>query len=455
MKNLNRRSFIKKSTVASAGIMAGAPFIKSSFATGHANDDINVAVIGIHNRGKAHFDALSKIPGVKITVICDVDQRLFPEGVSEVEKLTGYKPATEPEFRKVLDNKDIHAITIATPNHWHALMTIWACQAGKDVYVEKPVSHTLYEGRKMVEAARKYNRIVQVGTQGRSNVSTNNAVNFIHGGGIGDVYMSKGLCYKPRASIGHTLDGPIPEGVNWDAFLGPAPYRPFNENRFLYKWHWFWDTGNGDLGNQGPHQMDIARWVLNKRVHPVKIQCMGNYFVWDSDQETPNTLHVDYEYDDGKILQFEVRGLGTDSEGTMRIGNLVYGSKGWMNIDNEDSGKSQAEMTEIKLQESGFSSYQEDPGKAFSNQDPATQDSVLNNFKNFIECVKSRKWQELHADILDGHMSTSLCHLGNIAYRVKRALHFNPNDEKFINDPEADSYLTQMYRAPYLLPDPV
>ncbi len=455
MESLNRRSFIKKSAAVSAGVMAGMPFAARAREHKSANDTINVAVIGIHNRGKAHYEALSKIPGVKITTLCDIDQRLFAEGVSEVEKLTGYKPGTETEFRKILDNKDIHAVTIATPNHWHALMTIWACQAGKHVYVEKPVSHTLLEGRKMVEAARKYNRVVQVGTQGRSNVNTIATIKFINEGGLGDIYMAKGLCFKPRASIGHTPNGQVPEGVNWDAFLGPAPYRPFNENRFLYKWHWFWDTGNGDLGNQGPHQMDIARWALNKYEHPVRIHAMGNYFVWDSDQETPNVQHVEFEYSDGKLLQFEVRGLGTNSEGDMRIGNLVYGSKGWMNIDNEDSGKSQVMMADVNLLPSGFSSYKETPGKLFYNDDPANRDSVLNNFKNFIDCVKTGKWQDLHGDILEGHMSTSLCHLGNIATRLKRTLHFNPEAEKFVNDPEADSYLTRMYRAPYLLPDNV
>jgi predicted dehydrogenase len=455
MKNLNRRNFIIKSAAAGAGMIAGAPFIGKSFSKNSPNDTINIAVIGIHGRGKAHYEALSKIPNVKIAYLCDIDQNLFNTGVSEVEKLTGYKPAIETEFRKILDNKDINAISVATPNHWHALMTIWGCQAGKDVYVEKPVSHTVEEGRKMVEAARKYNRVVQAGTQARSNVATLEAIKFIQDGGIGDIYMAKGLCFKPRASIGHVRNSEIPAGVNWDAFLGPAPYRPFNENRFLYKWHWFWDTGNGDFGNQGIHQADIARWSLAKWEHPVKITAMGNYFVWDSDQETPNIQHIEFEYADGKLLQFEVRGLGTNDEGGVRIGDLIYGSKGWMNIDNEDSGESQARMAEVTLDPSGFSSYKESQGKSFSNNDPATADSVLNHFKNFTDCMRTRKWQDLHAEIQEGHLSTSLCHLGNIATRLKRTLHFNPSAEKFVDDAEADRYLTKMYRAPYLLPETV
>jgi predicted dehydrogenase len=385
-------------------------------------------------------------------LICDIDQRLLPGAVAEVEKLAGYKPDTETEYRKVLDNKKIDAVSIATPNHWHALQAIWACQAGKDVYVEKPVSHTVEEGRKIVEAARKYDRIVQTGTQSRSNIATLNAMKFIREGGIGDIYMAKGLCLKPRGSIGHTPDGNVPEGVNWDAFLGPSPYRPFNENRFHYKWHWFWDTGNGDLGNQGIHQTDVARWALNKKTHPVRIQGTGNFFVWDSDQETPNIQHLEFEYDDGAMIQFDVRGLATNSDGGMKIGNLVYGSKGWASLDSEDSGLTKSFMGNIALRPDGFSSYNETPGPEFRNDDPASADAVLNHFTNFIDCVKSRNQNNLHADILEGHLSTSLCHLGNIASRLKRTLHFNPETEKFVNDPEADQYLSKVYREPYVLP---
>jgi predicted dehydrogenase len=452
MENINRRSFLKKSTVASAGVMISKSAVAGVHRKNSPNETLNIAVIGIRSRGKAHYEALSKIPNVKIATLCDIDQRLLPEAVSEVEKLTGYKPKTETEYRKVLDDTDIDAVTIATPNHWHALLTIWACQAGKDVYVEKPVSHNILEGRKMVEAARKYNRVVQTGTQARSNTATVHALDFIKDGGLGDIYMAKGLCLKPRGSIGHVKDSPIPDGVNWDAFLGPAPYRPFNLNRFHYKWHWFWDTGNSDLGNQGIHQADIARWVLNKHTHPVRINGMGNYFVWDSDQEAPNIQMLEFEYEDGSILHFEVRGLGTNDEAGIRIGNLVFGSKGWMSISSEDVGKCQAHFSDIQLTESGFSSYNEENGPFFNNDDPARTDSVVNHFTNFVDCVRSRKWQDLKADIQEGHLSSSLCHLGNIACRLKRSLRFNPHAERFIGDEEADSYLTRTYRYPYILP---
>jgi len=454
MKNLNRRTFVKKSSVASAGIIMSAPMINNSIA-GSANDTVNVAVIGIRSRGKSHYRALAKIPNVRISAICDIDQNLLPAAVAEIEKLTGSKPATETEYQKILNNKDIDAVSIATPNHWHALQAIWACQAGKDVYIEKPVSHTVEEGRKIVEAARKYNRVVQTGTQSRSHTAIMEAMDFMNKDGLGKIYMAKGLCLKPRGSIGHVNNSEIPKGVDWDTFLGPAPYRPFNENRFHYKWHWFWDTGCGDFGNQGIHQADIARWALGKRTHPVRIQGTGNYFIWDSDQETPNIQQMEFEYEDGSILQFEVRGLGTNSEAGVRIGNLIFGSKGWMNMHDEDTGNPEVHYSDIKIKPSGRSSYKEEDGPKFTNDDPATANSVDNHFTNFIGCVRSGKWQNLNADILEGHLSTSLCHLGNIACRLKRTLHFNPSAEKFVNDSEADTYLTKMYRAPYLLPETV
>ncbi|MDH3649956.1 MAG: Gfo/Idh/MocA family oxidoreductase, partial [Saprospiraceae bacterium] len=292
MKEIKRRSFLKNSATASVGVVANIPGLTTTLIRKNPNDIIQVAVVGIRSRGKDHYRALAQFPNVRIAVLCDIDERLFPEAVAEVEELTGHKPATETIYKNVLDDKDIDVLSLATPNHWHALQTIWACQAGKDVYVEKPVSHTLEEGRKMVEAARKYNRVVQTGTQSRSNGATIDALRYVHEGHLGEIYMAKGLCFKPRGSIGHVKNGETPPGVDWDTFLGPAPYRPFNQNRFHYKWHWFWDTGNGDLGNQGIHQADIARWALQKETHPVVIRGFGDYLALDSDQETPNIQHL-------------------------------------------------------------------------------------------------------------------------------------------------------------------
>ena len=435
--------------------MMGLPLLGKAVNRADASDQVRVAVIGIRSRGKDHYRALSQVPGVTIAALCDIDQRLLPEAAAEVEELTGHRPRVETEYRKLLEDKEIDAVSIATPNHWHALQTIWACQAGKDVYVEKPVSHTVTESRKMVEAARKYNRIVQTGTQARSHPAVMQAMKFVKEGGLGDLYMARGLCLKPRGSIGKVQDGTVPDGVDWDRFLGPAPYRPFNMNRFHYKWHWFWDTGNGDLGNQGIHQADIGRWALNQQTHPVRIQSTGGYFVWDSDQETPNIQHIEFEYGDGRILQFEVRGLGTNDEGGVRIGNLLYGSKGWMKMHNEDEGAGEAYFSQVQIQPSGYSSYSEEPGPQFSGADPHATNSVVNHFSNFIDCVRSRRSQDLHADILEGHLSSSLCHLGNIACRLKRSLVFDPDQEVFPGDSEAGLYLTKTYRAPYVLPDTV
>ena len=452
-----RRDFINKSALGVAGIVVGGMGFsaKSYKSIMGSNERVNAAVIGIRNRGKVHYNALSKIPDVNIVSICDIDQRLIPEAQAEVEKLTGRKPSTETEYRKILERKDVDIVSIATPNHWHALQTIWACQAGKDVYVEKPVSHTVEEGRKMVEAARKYNRVVQTGTQARSQTATLNSMKFMKEDGLGKIYMARGLCLKPRGSIGHVKDSEIPQGVDWNTFLGPSPYRPFNLNRFHYKWHWFWDTGCGDLGNQGIHQADIARWALGKHTHPVRIQGFGNKFIWDSDQETPNMQQLEFEYEDGSILQFEVRGLGTNSESGIRIGNLIFGSKGWMSIENEDSGEGKVYYSDIKIKPDGFSSYNELEGPVFNNNAQDENSSMANHVANFIECVRSGKWQDLNADIMEGHLSTSICHLGNIATRLKRTLFFDPDGEKFINDKEADTLLTKNYRSPFLLPEKV
>jgi len=272
-------------------------------------------------------------------------------------------------------------------------------------------------------------------------------VKLLHDGYIGDVYMAKGLCFKPRDSIGRIKNTPIPEGVHWDIFLGPAPYRPFNENRFHYNWHWFWDTGTTDMGNQGIHQMDAARWGINKRVHPIRIHGTGNYYAFDSDQETPNTQITTLEYEDGKILQFEVRGLYTNAEDGITVGNLFFGTEGWMHFAGG--------------QFKTFFGRKNEPGKSMSRKDLASDPMDLAgpvgdpHFSNFIDCVRSRKMEDLKSDILEGHMSTALCHLGNISYRSGRKLIFNPYAEKFINDDDANSYLKRVYRHPYAVPDEV
>lgn len=448
MKTIRRRDFISKSAGTTGGIFVAPAYIKN-LVTKSPNERVNVAVVGIsgerprvrgiiRGRGIVHIRNYAKIPNVMLTTLCDVDERLFPNVMAEAESLYGARPKTVVDFRKLLEDKDIDAVSICTPDHWHALQTIWACQAGKDVYVEKPVCYNISEGRKMVQAARKYNRIV-MGGQLRSSKAAKEAIKFIHEGKLGKLYMAKGIVYRYRSSIGHVKDSPVPDGVNWDLWLGPAPYRPFNENRFHYTWHWFWDTSTTEFGNNGVYRMNFARWALNKNTHPVKIHCTGGFFGQDSDQEVPNIMHASYEYDDGMIIQNEVRCLPTNTEGIPGPHNVfIYSDIGWMT-----------------LSESGFNTFfgdKNEPGPSLSEND-IPEEERGNVWSNFIGCVRSRRLEDLDCDIQEGFMSTALGHLGVISYRTGRKLIFNPDTEKFVDDKEADSYLTRKYRSPYLMPE--
>jgi predicted dehydrogenase len=447
----SRREFID-SSAKTAATLAAVGAVTNSFAQGKtklnqkgANDRINVAVVGIRSRGMNHCEEWTKIPGVQVHTLCDVDENLFAERVARVEKMQGVAPKTEVDIRRLLENKDIDAISIATTNHWHALASIWGVMAGKHVYNEKPTSHNIWEGRKIVEAARRYNRIVAAGMQNRSIKGVIEAIKFLHEGGLGDLYMAKGLCFKPRDTIGKKLDGPVPEGVHYDMWLGPAPVRPFNPNRFHYNWHWCWDYGCADFGNQGPHQLDIARWGLNKREHPKKIKCVGGHYAFDDDQETPNQQFGTFEYNDGKIMQFEVRGLYTNNESNVTIGNLFYGSKGWMALDGPNWKT--------------YFGRKNEPGPSYDANESAADPMDLAgagssaHFANFIAALRANDVMKLNADIEDGHMSSSLAHLANISYRLGRELTFDSHAEQFENDPVANSYLTRDYRYPYVIPE--
>jgi predicted dehydrogenase len=440
MREPNRRHFLHdtaKLAAAIAAMPAARPAAASPFeeppeaSKPSANEKLRVAVVGVHGRGMDHVEGFCKQKNVAVAAICDIDPKAAEKAQHTVEKLApGEKPKYVQDIRRLLEDKTIDVVSIATPNHWHALAAIWAIQAGKDVYVEKPVSHNVSEGRRIVEAARKYNRIVQTGTQCRSHQGIKDAIDFVRSGKLGKVYMAKGLCYKPRGSIGHKPDGPVPAGVDYNLWLGPAPERPFNPNRFHYNWHWHWDYGNGDLGNQGIHQMDLARWGIAKNELPKAVQSSGGRFGYSDDGETPNTLTTSFEFDDCE-LQFEVRGLITNDELKVRIGDVFYGTEGILAITSYTNWQT-------------YFGPKLEPGPSGSGGG--------DHYANFVKAVRDRDHKVLNADIEEGHLSSAYCHLGNIAYRLGRKLHVNPTTETFVNDAEADTYLTRPYRAPFVVP---
>jgi len=460
-----RRDFIKKSVLGTAGItIGGMGFSSKSYASIiGANERINFAVIGIGGRGGAHINALCQLKdshNVRLKILCDTDEQFFASRSKTVYDKTGEKPLTEWDMHKVLEDKDIDAVSFATPNHWHALGTIWASQAGKHIYVEKPASHNIFEGRKMIEAARKYNVRVQVGFQSRSSRNTIEAIKFLHDGGIGDVYMARGLCIKPRDSFGIAKDSVPPSSLHYDRWLGPATYRQYNEKKGHYNWHWHWDTGNGDTGNQGPHQFDIARWGLNKNEHPVSVYSTGGIYGIDPDecsQETPNTQSSLFKYSDGKMLEFETRGRYSNDESSLgtRIGNIFYGTEGYMEIGG---GKWRAFRKREKEPFAG-SKVNEIKEKDSENKKKRTESLVggiaPGHWINFIDAIRSGNSNGLNCDILEGFYSSTLPLLANISYRIGRELKFKDNYEKFANDSEADTMLTRKYRKPFVVPDEV
>lgn len=454
-----RRRFIKQSLIGATGIAIGGMGLSArSYASiMGANDRTTIAVAGINGRGKAHINAwcsIRKSHNVRLKTLCDTDERLFSSGVKTVADKTGEKPLTEWDLRKVLDDKEIDAVSMAIPNHWHALATIWACQAGKHVYVEKPAMHNIWEGRKMIEAARKYDRRVQVGFQNRSIPEVMAAMKFLHDGGIGKVYMARGTCIKPRDSFGIAKDSTPPEGFHYDRWLGPATWRAYNEKRSHYNWHWFWDTGNGDTGNQGPHQFDVARWGLNKNEHPVSVYSNGGIFGWSPDtcaQETPDTQSTIAKYKDGTILEFETRGRPSNAESSLdtRVGNVFFGTEGYLELNGRI-----------------WKAFRNRETKPFTGSSAGTGNETISlsgpsepeHFVNFINALRSGKDETLHCDINEGFYSTTVPLLANISYRLGREVRFMGGDmdnEMVINDPEANAMLTRVYRPPYVVPNEV
>ena len=383
-------------------LAAGAAFT-AAHAMG-ANERVNVAVIGVGGRGTDHLRTYMTLPEARIVAVCDVNQAAREVASALVQKQTGEKVKEYEDLRKAFEDKDIDAVSITTPNHWHALATIWACQAGKDVYCEKPACYNVHEGQRMIEVARQTRRIVQIGSQSRSVPHKIQAMKLLHEGAIGKIYMAKGLCFKRRKSIGHADDGPVPAGLNWDIFLGPAPMRPYNSLRYKYNWHWFWDTGNGDIGNQGVHEMDICRWALGDVGWPKSVVSTGGKYIYQDDQETPNTQLASFDYGDREIV-FEVRGVLTGSEGGLIrrggnfVGNILLGSDGWMAIDSEGFQIYKGERSELAMD------VKKEPGG-----------DTAPHMTNFLQAVRSRQYQDLHADVAVGVQSAGLWHLANCSY---------------------------------------
>lgn len=428
----SRRKFIKTAATGSLAVL-GMPTLIPAHAFG-ANDRVRVAVIGVNGRGTDHIAGFSKLPNVEVVTLCDVDKNILAKRAGEFETKYGRKVQTMEDLRQVYDDKNIDAVSIATPNHWHSLAAIWACQAGKDVYVEKPGSHNLREGRKMVEAAAKYKRIVQHGVQLRSSTAIQEAIKHLRDGLIGKVYMARGVVYKWRPDIGNMGNSPVPDGLNWDAWQGPAPARSFSKNYVHYNWHWFWDYGNGDIGNQGIHETDLCMWGLDVGL-PEEITSAGGKFLWKDCRETPETLTSVYKYPkEGKVIQFEVRPWMTNKEDGVEIGNIFYGDKGYMVVN-------------------GYSDYKTFLGKERA-PGPAGN-AGGDHYLNFIEAVRARDKSKLNGPVETAHLSSGIAHLGNIAYRLGRTLKFDPKKEEFLSDSEANAMLTRKYRAPYAVPQQV
>jgi len=453
---MNRREFTKTTA---ATLFGATPLLwGNNKAWAGANERVNMAVVGIHGMGQNHIRSYQALKNVRVSALCDVDENLFAERVeNHFAKKQLPKPKLYHDIRTLLDDKDIDAISVVTPNHWHALAAIWGMQAGKHVSVEKPCCHNFFEGQKLVEAAAKYRVVCQDGAEQRSNPCAQSMNKFLRTGGLGEVYMAKGLCYKWRNTIGHTPDEVVPSGVHYDLWMGPAPKRPFSRNRFHYNWHWNWDYGNGDMGNQGIHEMDMARMGLGVTL-PTRISTMGGHMMFDDDQTTPNVLMAMFEFpsqdaggDKKKILQFEVRHWCTNREARMwlkpaktesggymtsadnTVGNIYYGSKGFV-LKNVKEWRA-------------YMGKSREPGPSGSG--------AGNHYQNFVDAVRANDPKLLTTSIKDGFYTCALVHLANISYRLGRSLNFDPKAQKFVNDDQANGMLTREYRKPFVVPEKV
>ena len=516
MNHLDRRSFLKSTLLTTAslsfwpatgGRAAAARQPSVQTRPQGANQDLRFAVVGFKGRGADHISGLRQVKGTRLVALCDVDRDVLAREIKKCqdrgEQVQGYT-----DIRKLLERPDLDFISIATPNHWHALASIWAIQAGKDVYVEKPVSHNVWEGRQLVAAARQYQRIVQAGTQSRSSTGIAEAIQWLREGNLGKIRWARGLCYKPRPSIGKVSGPqPIPPSVDYDLWCGPAPNGPLLRKRLHYDWHWVWPTGNGDLGNQGIHEMDMARWVLGETTLSPRVLSLGGRLGYEDDGTTPNTQIVLHDYPAAPLF-FEVRGLpASDASQKMdqyrgaSIGVVVQCEGGCLVIPDGSTAT-------IHFSDDVFPPQKELPvtpdgsGARILDQDGKKIKrftGTSNHYANFLDAVRSRKPADLKADILQGHLSSALCHTGNISYRlgathspeqIREAvkadaglaealgrleehlaanhvdlhktpatlgvlLTMDPENERFIGNDQANRLLTDDYRQPFVVPQRV
>ena len=464
MSSSTRRDFLKSSATAAGAAMLAAPAIAKSAQS--PNDRIRIGLVGLGGRMRFHIGSLGSMAqenNIEIAAICDCDQTKLDNATKAYPQFAETKPTVYTDQRRLFDDKSIDAISFATQDHWHALQAIWACQAGKDVYIEKPLSHNIWEGRKMVEAARKYQRIVQVGTQNRSSPHIIEAVEKLREGVIGTPYMARGVAYKMRGNLGKHNPRPVPEGLDWDAWVGPAKmveFSSFNHRR----WYWIDNFASGDIANQTAHDVDIIRWGLGLDTHPTVMMSLGGRYVPAEDDyaDTPNSQTLVCQWE-GRNLQvsFEVRHWYTNSEAGMRdeypfiapnevVGVIFFGSEGYMLIPDYSSYYT-------------FLGPDREPGPSAAPEKPTPRDLPyfnsslmdLPHFQNWIAACRSRKHEDLNADVEQGHLSTTLCHLAKISNRLKRSVHLDPKTERFVNDDEANELLAREYRSPYVVPDQV
>jgi predicted dehydrogenase len=433
--SLNRRDFLKKTGTAGIGLGLAGYFGSGAASNAQtatinvhkvdSNGKITAAVIGTNGRGLAHIDCLGSIPGVEIAYICDVDNRAIAKGIKAVSKKQETEPKGLKDFRKVLEDKSVDVVTIATPDHWHTPMAILAMAAGKHVYVEKPCSQNPHEGELLLAAVNKYQRVAQMGAQRRSSAHMREIIPQIHDGLIGKTYFGKGWYVNRRLSIGHGKPAPVPAWLDYDLWQGPAPRRPFIDNLVHYNWHWRWLYGTGEALNNGTHEMDVCRWALDV-TWPTRVSSNGGRYAFQDDWETPDTQTIAWDFPGGETMSWECRSCNDyPIEGKSR-GALIYGTEGTAFLDGDDYIIYDKDKKIIK-QAKGTEVV--DPTNTVSGSG-AGMDTA--HITNFIETIRGN--QQLTCPIDEGYKSVSLLHLGNIAWRVGRELHCDAANGHILND---------------------